>query len=233
MDLPMRGMAMRVVRRRNAVCAGRCGDGVRQVIRRPGSRPRRPTARRHGLHSDFPLRRSANRRRASFSGARAARRSAAGEREHRAGRQAGARDPARASTRTTATRGPGRCFPGQIADVAVYKNAAYLNSWAESTCRRGGFFSVDISDPANPKQLAFVPALPGTYHGEGAHVITLNIPGGFQGDVLAVNNEPCAAHGSGGFDLYDVSNPANPVTLVQGVRRPVGRPRAGQSRSGR
>ena len=45
--------------------------------------------------------------------------------------------------------------------------------------------------------------------------ITLDIPGGFQGDVLAVNNEPCATDAQGGFDLYDVSDPANPEKLVQ------------------
>ncbi len=105
-------------------------------------------------------------------------------------------------------------LPGQIADVTVLKNTAYVNSWSESTCKRGGFFSVDISDPANPKQLAFVPARANQYHGEGAHAITVNIPGGFQGDLLAVNNEPCSGT-RGGFDLYDVSNPAEPQTLVQ------------------
>ena len=35
------------------------------------------------------------------------------------------------------------------------------DSWAEPSCKRGGFFSVDITDPENPEQLAFVPALPG------------------------------------------------------------------------
>ena len=106
--------------------------------------------------------------------------------------------------------------PGQIADVAVYKNFAYLMSWSEPSCARGGFFSVDIRDPANPRQLAFVPALPHTYHGEGAHVITMNIDGAAR-DVLAVNDEPCAADGRAGFDLYDVTNPAAPAILVQGV----------------
>ena len=105
---------------------------------------------------------------------------------------------------------------GQIADVSIFKNAAYLASWSESTCQRGGFFSVDITNPAEPKQLAFVPALPGTYHGEGTHTITLNTSG-FRGDVLAVNNEPCAENGVGGFDLYDVSDPAKPQILVQGA----------------
>jgi hypothetical protein len=105
---------------------------------------------------------------------------------------------------------------GQIADVSVYKNTAYLASWAEGTCERGGFFSVDITDPAKPKQLAFVPAAHNTYHGEGTHTTTLNTAS-FQGDVLAVNNESCGPTtdpGEGGFDLYDVSDPANPKELV-------------------
>ena len=115
----------------------------------------------------------------------------------------------------------GNVLPGQIADVAVHKNAAYLMSWSPADdpaqpCRRGGFFSVDISNPAAPVQKAFVPALAETYHGEGAHAITVNTPA-FAGDLLAVNNEPCGTNGVGGFDLYDVSNPAAPVTLIQGA----------------
>gem|GEM_PF-480186 len=106
--------------------------------------------------------------------------------------------------------------PGQIADLAVYKNTAYLASWSEPSCKRGGFFSVDISNPGAPRQLAFEPALPATYHGEGTHAITLSTPA-FTGDVLAVNNEPCGTGGVGGFDLYDVSNPADPQILVQGA----------------
>ena len=105
---------------------------------------------------------------------------------------------------------------GQIADVAVFKSTAYLNSWSESTCKRGGFYAVDISDPSAPSQRSFVPALPGNYHGEGAHVISVSTKS-FTGDLLAVNNEFCDdnAAAGGGFDLYDVTDPANPRTLVQ------------------
>jgi hypothetical protein len=119
--------------------------------------------------------------------------------------------------------------PGQIADVAVYKNFAYLNSWNEPSCRRGGTFIADISNPANPQQVGFLPALPGRYHGEGAHVVTLDTPA-FRGDLLAVNNEPYSGTdpatgeactddslGNGGFDLYDVTNPRQPVTKVRGA----------------
>jgi Ca2+-binding RTX toxin-like protein len=112
-------------------------------------------------------------------------------------------------------------LPGQIADLAVHKNFAYLNSWAEPTCERGGTFVVDISNPATPQPVGFLPALPERYHGEGAHVVTLDTPV-FKGDLLAVNNESCNppeddALGLGGFDLYDVTDPRNPKTFVQGV----------------
>ena len=60
--------------------------------------------------------------------------------------------------------------PGQIADVAVYKNFAYLNSWSDPSCKRGGIFVVDISNPAAPQQVGFLPAAANTRHGEGAHV---------------------------------------------------------------
>ena len=77
---------------------------------------------------------------------------------------------------------------------------------------------------AGPARSGFIPAPADSYHGEGAHAISLNLPG-FRGDVLAVNNEtygsnvtaPCSPTDKtgGGFDLYDVTNPANPRPLVQ------------------
>jgi hypothetical protein len=112
---------------------------------------------------------------------------------------------------------------GQIADVGVFKDHAYLASWSEPDCERGGFFVADISDPAHPEEVAFVPALPDTYHGEGVHAITMDTAS-FSGDVLAVNNEPCTTDGEGGFDLYDVSDPENPepLKLAAGDRSPDG-----------
>ena len=110
---------------------------------------------------------------------------------------------------------------GQIADVSVYKNAAYLMSWGDresptTPLQARRLLRRRHQQPGRAAQVAFVPALPETYHGEGAHTITLNTSA-FSGDLLAVNNEPCGANGVGGFDLYDVSNPAAPVTLVQGA----------------
>ena len=103
---------------------------------------------------------------------------------------------------------------GQIADVSVYKGFAYLNSgWDETSCNDGdgGTYVIDIRDPANPREVGFLPALVGNYHGEGAHVITVTTPQ-FSGDVLAVSNESCTGAlptKGGGFDLWNVTDPAN------------------------
>ena len=46
----------------------------------------------------------------------------------------------------------------QVADVAVHKGFAYLNSWDSATCEGGGTFVVDIRNPAQPRQVTFIPA---------------------------------------------------------------------------
>ena len=50
----------------------------------------------------------------------------------------------------------GDVAPESIADVAYHKGFAYLNSWNEPTCQRGGTFIVDMRDPAAPKEIGFV-----------------------------------------------------------------------------
>jgi hypothetical protein len=117
------------------------------------------------------------------------------------------------------TRAFGPISEGQIADLTVHDGFAYLNSWDEPTCRRGGTYVVDVRNPSNPREVGFIPALPVTYHGEGAQVFEFDTPA-FRGDVLAVNNETCTFQdeqiGAGGFDLYDVTDPRDPRILVQG-----------------
>ena len=111
----------------------------------------------------------------------------------------------------------GNVLAGQIADVSVHKNTAYLMSWSplenadDVACRRGGFFSVDIRNPAAPVQEAFIPALAQTYHGEGAHAITSTRPRSRATCWPSTTSTCAAAKGGGGFDLYDVTDPANPV----------------------
>ena len=77
---------------------------------------------------------------------------------------------------------------------------------------------VDIRNPRAPVEVDFIPgARPGNFHGEGAQVISVNTKP-FSGDILAVNNEKCSdTEAGGGFDLYDVTNPRNPRTLIQGA----------------
>jgi hypothetical protein len=112
--------------------------------------------------------------------------------------------------------GKGPIEPGQIADVSIYKGFAYLNSgWDETSCQsgRGGTFVIDVRDPAHPKEIGFLPAVKDNYHGEGAHVISVDTPA-FTGDVLALSNENCQGTSptkGGGFDLWNVTDPAHPV----------------------
>jgi hypothetical protein len=112
----------------------------------------------------------------------------------------------------------GNVVPGQIADLDVFKGWAYLNSWQgeHPECNRGGTYVVDIRKPKKPREVTFIPALPGNYHGEGAQTVNVKTAS-FEGDLLAVNNELCAdVQRGGGFDLYDVTDPEHPKTLVQG-----------------
>ena len=105
---------------------------------------------------------------------------------------------------------------GQIADLAVHRGFAYLNSWNEPTCTKGGVYVIDIRNPREPEEIGFIPAVPGNFHGEGAQVMR-SFTRSFTGRLLAVNNEKCSdTEAGGGFDLYDVTDPFNPKTLVQG-----------------
>jgi hypothetical protein len=108
--------------------------------------------------------------------------------------------------------------PGRIADVGVLGNYAYLAAFDDGTCRQAGAYVVDISNPTNPTQVGFIPTAPGSYVGEGMQALSLNTKS-FKGDVLVMNNEICALTGQqiGGFSLFDVSDPLNPVALVEGA----------------
>ena len=129
-------------------------------------------------------------------------------------------------------------LPGQIADVTVHKNTAYLNSWAEDDlqARRlllGRHHATRRTRSSSPSCRRAAGQLPrrGRARDHGQHA------GGFQGDLLAVNNETCSTRDAtcepGGFDLYDVSDPAEPADAGAVVRRPDGRSRGRAARSGR
>jgi len=109
--------------------------------------------------------------------------------------------------------------PSHIADVAVSGNYAYLAARRLNTspCGVGGFYTVDISDPANPREVSFTAFPTHSYPGEGMQVISLNTPT-FKGDILVANNENCGTSTArvGGMSLYDVTDPTNIVPLAIG-----------------
>lgn len=109
--------------------------------------------------------------------------------------------------------------PGHIADVTSFRNHAYLSARRLNTspCGVGGFYTVDISDPASPTEVGFTAFPPDSYPGEGMHVISLNTPK-FKGDVLLTNNENCGTNPArvGGMSLYNVSDPTAITPLAIG-----------------
>ena len=104
---------------------------------------------------------------------------------------------------------------GGIADVAVFGDYAYVAAWGFEVCENTGVHVVDISDVSNPVEVGFIDAPVGSYPGEGVDVVTIDTPQ-FTGDVLLTNNEICAEGGFGGINLYDVTDPLNPVPLAEG-----------------
>jgi hypothetical protein len=108
--------------------------------------------------------------------------------------------------------------PGIVSDVGVLGDYAYLGAFASTPCQ-GGVYVMDISDLANPHQVGFIAASPGSFVGEGVHPIEFSTPA-FTGDVLAYSNELCTGAAAppavGGATLVDISDPLNPVVLKNG-----------------
>ncbi len=105
---------------------------------------------------------------------------------------------------------------GIVADVGTLRGYAYLAQYSPGCAAdgAGGAYVVDISNPASPKEVGFIPAHQGSYVGEGVHAIHVDTPA-FTGDVLALNNEVCADGGLGGVSLWDITNPLHPTPLAE------------------
>jgi len=112
-----------------------------------------------------------------------------------------------------------------IADVAAFGDYAYLANWGEADCAGpetggvntpdSGAWVIDISDPANPVEVNFIPMPQDTRPGEGMQVTHIETAK-FSGEVLVMNAEACGKNYKGGFMLYDVTNPLKPVKLKEG-----------------
>ncbi len=112
---------------------------------------------------------------------------------------------------------------GGISDVGAFGNYAYLGAFnPECAGRPGaqgtGVHIVDISNPASPTKVGFIPAHANSYVGEGVHVIHMSTPS-FTGDLLVHNNEGCDSSQpfEGGVSLWNVTNPLAPVKFAGGV----------------
>ena len=105
-----------------------------------------------------------------------------------------------------------------IADVAAFGNYAYLTKFSPECVGNGGSGTgvevVDISNPAQPSNVAFIPAHENSYVGEGVHVVHADTPS-FTGEILIHNNETCnaTAFAPSGASLWDVTDPTNPTPL--------------------
>lgn len=118
---------------------------------------------------------------------------------------------------------------GLTTDVWALGNYAYLGSFQEPFCSLDitGVRIIDISNPASPTQVGFIPAPPNTRINDVkvAHIETKS----FKGDILIHSQEFCGqgfiprlisngavvAPGQGGISIYDVTNPLKPRALKQ------------------
>ena len=107
--------------------------------------------------------------------------------------------------------------PGKVADVGVHNGYAYLAAWGVENCQYNGVHVVDIRNPSTPKEVAFIQSKEGSYPGEGVQALSISTPK-FTGDILVTNNEKCKDKvGFGGLNIYNITNPAHPTPLVEGL----------------
>ena len=121
-------------------------------------------------------------------------------------------------------------LPGEnVTDVWAYGNYAYLGTFDDIICSLDttGVHIVDISDPAAPQKVGFVPAKPGTRNNDVkvAHIATKH----FTGEIMVASNEGCGSPfqprlhangaggppGQGGVAIWDVTDPTKPRALKQ------------------
>jgi hypothetical protein len=111
--------------------------------------------------------------------------------------------------------------PELIADLTAFGNYAYLARWGGADCAGpegggpdGGVYVIDISDPANPREVGFIRTHQDTLVGEGMQVVHVTTPE-FTGDVLVLNHEGCGKNYKAGVSLWDVTDPLHPKKLSE------------------
>jgi hypothetical protein len=119
--------------------------------------------------------------------------------------------PIRAVTMTAVgqTNLGGRGYHG---NVWAHDGFAYVGTWGSGTlCPATGVKVVDLSDPANPRQVGVLAAYPNTTQ---EHIVVRRVDTPrFRGDLLAVGIQLCGGGGRRGLALFDVTDPRSPVEL--------------------
>ena len=110
-------------------------------------------------------------------------------------------------------------LPGFNADVWAHKGFAYVGSWGTFSpvrplCPATGVRIIDLSDRSNPTLVGAVAAIPGTSQ-EDVVVARINTAF-FTGDLLVTGIQACRriTNAPRGIDLWDVTDPRNPVHLA-------------------
>lgn len=99
---------------------------------------------------------------------------------------------------------------GVTTDVWAHKNYAYTGTFS-TLCSTGdndsGVWVWSTRNVKKPSLVTVIDTAAGSKTND-VKVATMN-----SGDVLVMSNETCAAGGPGGFDIYNVDDPSNPVFL--------------------
>jgi len=113
-------------------------------------------------------------------------------------------------TKNLASSGRGvRDSAGSTTDVWAYDGYAYTGTF-NSPCGGDPEAGVWVWDVRNKNKVKFVSIIPSPTgsRSNDVKVATMN-----SGDILVHSNEPCAG-GPGGFEVYNVEDPSNPVHLA-------------------
>ena len=126
--------------------------------------------------------------------------------------------PAAKVTKTLQLRGRGdRLVTQATTDVWAHRNFAYTGTF-NSPCGgepEAGIWIWDVRNKNRPRFVGVIESETGSRSND-VKVATMN-----SGEILVHSNETCGAGGLGGFEVYNVDDPRNPVHLAtQRVREP-------------
>ncbi len=99
----------------------------------------------------------------------------------------------------------------ETTDVWALGRYAYTGTFGSpcgGTSPDAGVWVWDVSDETAPTKVGVIPSPPGSRSND-VRVASMN-----SGDILVHSNESCDFGGPGGFEIYDVDDPENPLFLA-------------------